>query len=101
MASGLIYLAIIGMWVAYFLPRWVHNKNEFSGKHVERYKSALRVVAGNTPGARVGTGVIYTDVDQVARVAQQLMRRRIIFSIIFISLVATLVGATMQTLAIQ
>ncbi|CAB4342118.1 unannotated protein [freshwater metagenome] len=100
MASGLIYLAIIGMWVAYFLPRWVHNKNEFSGKHVERYKSALRVVAGNTPGARVGTGVIYTDVDQVARVAQQLMRRRIIFSIIFISLVATLVGATMQTLAI-
>jgi hypothetical protein len=100
MASGLIYLAIIGMWVAYFLPRWVHNKNEFSGKHVERYKSALRVVAGNTPGARVGTGVIYTDVDHVARVAQQLMRRRIIFSIIFISLVATLVGATMQTLAI-
>ena len=100
MASGLIYMAIIGMWVAYFLPRWVHNKNEFSGKHVERYKSALRVVAGNTPGARVGTGVIYTDVDRVARVAQQLMRRRIIFSIIFISLVATLVGATMQTLAI-
>ena len=100
MASGLIYLAIIGMWVAYFLPRWVHNKNEFSGKHVERYKSALRVVAGNTPGARVGTGVIYTVVDHVARVAQQLMRRRIIFSIIFISLVATLVGATMQTLAI-
>ena len=75
MASGLIYLAIIGMWVAYFLPRWVHNKNEFSGKHVERYKSALRVVAGNTPGARVGTGVIYTDVDRVARVAQQLLRR--------------------------
>ena len=100
MASGLIYMAIIGMWVAYFLPRWVHNKNEFSGKHVERYKSALRVVAGNTPGARIGSGVIYTDVDRVARVAQQLMRRRIIFSLIFISLVATLVGAIMQTLAI-
>jgi hypothetical protein len=100
MASGLIYMAIIGMWVAYFLPRWVHNKNEFSGKHVERYKSALRVVAGNTPGARIGSGVIYTDVDRVARVAQQLMRRRIIFSIIFISLVATLVGAIMQTLAV-
>lgn len=100
MASGIIYLAIIGMWVAYFLPRWMHNKNEFSGKHVERYKSALRVVAGNTPGARVGTGVIYTDVDQVARVAQQLLRRRIIFSIISISFIATLVGAYMQTLAI-
>ena len=98
MASAIIYLAIIGMWVAYFLPRWLHNKNEFSGKHVERYKSALRVGAGSTPGARVGSGVIYTDVDRVARVAQQLLRRRIIFSIITFSLIATLVGAIMQTL---
>jgi hypothetical protein len=98
MASAIIYLAIIGMWVAYFLPRWLHNKNEFSGKHVERYKSALRVVAGNTPGARVGSGVIYTDVDRVARVAQQLLRRRIIFTIITLSLIATLVGAFMQTI---
>jgi hypothetical protein len=98
MASAIIYLAIIGMWVAYFLPRWLHNKNEFSGKHVERYKSALRVVAGNTPGARIGSGVIYTDVDHVARVAQQLLRRRIIFSIITLSFIATLVGAFMQTI---
>ena len=82
MASGIIYLAIIGMWVAYFLPRWVHNKNEFSGKSVERYKSALRVVASATPGAQIGSGVIYTDVDRAGRVAQQLMRRRIIFSLI-------------------
>lgn len=82
MASGIIYLAIIGMWVAYFLPRWVHNKNEFSGKSVERYKSALRVVASTTPGAQIGSGAIYTDVDRAGRVAQQLMRRRIIFSLI-------------------
>ena len=100
MASGIIYLAIIGMWVAYFLPRWVHNKNEFSGKHVERYKSALRVVASNTPGAQIGTGVIYTDVDRAGRVAQQLMRRRIIFSIIFISLILTTAGAVMQTFSL-
>ena len=46
MASAIIYLAIIGMWVAYFLPRWIHTHDEFSGKSVERYKSALRVVAG-------------------------------------------------------
>jgi hypothetical protein len=98
MASGIIYLAIIGMWVAYFLPRWMHNKNEFSGKSVERYKSALRVVAGNNPSAQ--SGAIFTDVDRVARVAQQLLRRRIIFSIITLSLVATLVGAVMGTLAI-
>ena len=99
MASGIIYLAIIGMWVAYFLPRWVHNKNEFSGKSVERYKSALRVVASSTPGAQLGTGVIYTDVDRAGRVAQQLMRRRIVFSLIFTTLVLTMIGAIMQTFA--
>ena len=100
MASGIIYLAIVGMWVAYFLPRWLHNKNEFSGKHVESYKTALRAVAGNTPGAKIGIGVIYTDVDRVARVAQQLLRRRIIFSIITITFISTLVGALMNTLAV-
>ena len=100
MASGIIYLAIIGMWVAYFLPRWVHNKNEFSGKSVERYKSALRVVASATPGANIGSGVIYTDVDRAGRVAQQLLRRRIIFSLILTSLILTTVGAAMQTFSV-
>ena len=100
MASGIIYLAIVGMWAAYFLPRWLHNKNEFSGKHVESYKTALRAVAGNTPGAKIGSVVIYTDVDRVARVAQTLLRRRIIFSIITITLITTLVGVLMQTLAL-
>ena len=97
MASGIIYLAIIGMWVAYFLPRWVHNKNEFSGKSVERYKSALRVVASTTPGAQIGSGAIYTDVDRAGRVAQQLMSRRIIFSLITTTLILTTAGAIMQT----
>jgi len=97
MASGIIYLGIIGMWVAYFLPRWVHNKNEFSGKSVERYKSALRVVASATPGAQIGSGAIYTDVDRAGRVAQQLMRRRIIFSLITTTLILTTAGAIMQT----
>ena len=105
MASGIIYLAIIGMWVAYFLPRWVHNKNEFSGKSVERYKSALRVVASATQGAQIGTGVIYTDVDRAGRVAQQLMRRRIIFSLITTSLLglgglAAIAAGTVITLQI-
>jgi hypothetical protein len=99
MASGIIYLAIVGMWVAYFLPCWMHNKNEFSGKHVESYKIALRAAAGNTPGAKIGTGVIYTDVDRVARVAQQLLRRRIIFSIITFTFISTVVGAIMNTIA--
>lgn len=99
MASGIIYLAIIAMWVAYFLPRWVHNKNEFSGKSIERYKSALRVVASSNPGANVGSGVIYTDVDRAGRVAQQLMRRRIIFFLIITTFILTTIGAIMQTIA--
>ena len=101
MASGIIYLAIIGMWAAYFLPRWVHDRNEFSGKSVERYKSALRIVASNSPGGSSGTGVIHTDLDREAKIAQLLMRRRIIFSLITVSFVMTIVGAMMQTLAIS
>lgn len=101
MASGIIYLLIIGMWAAYFLPRWVHDRNEFSGKSIERYKSALRIVATNSPGGSSGTGVIHTDLDREAKVAQLLMRRRIIFSLIIISFAMTIVGALMKTLTIS
>ena len=100
MASGLIYLAIIGMWVAYFLPRWVHDRNEFSGKSIERYKSALRVVANSSPGGSSGSGVIHTDLDHEAKVAQRLMQRRIVFAILIISLLTTIVGGLMNTMKI-
>lgn len=45
MASGLIYLIIIGMWVAYFLPRWMRQHETQSGRETERYKSAMKIVA--------------------------------------------------------
>jgi hypothetical protein len=48
MASGVIYLIIIGMWVAYFLPRWMRQHETQSGKETERYKSAMKIVA-STP----------------------------------------------------
>lgn len=96
MASAIIYLAIIGMWVAYFLPRWIHTHDEFSGKSVERYKSALRVVAGETDSAY--SLAIHTDLDEPFKRSQALMRRRIIFLLIFSSLIATSVGATMKLL---
>ena len=48
MASGLIYLIIIGMWVAYFLPRWMRQHETQSGRETERYKSAMKIVA-STP----------------------------------------------------
>jgi hypothetical protein len=44
MASGFIYLIILGMWAAYFLPKWITSHDEASGKSAERYKSAMRVV---------------------------------------------------------
>lgn len=96
MASAIIYLAIIGMWVAYFLPRWIHTHDEFSGKSVERYKSALRVVAGETESAY--SMAIHTDLDAPYKKSQLLMRRRIFFLLIFSTLVATMVGATMNLL---
>ena len=98
MASGLIYIAIIGMWVAYFAPRWIHDRNEFSGKSFERFKSALIVVASSSPHGATGTGSIHIDLDREAKVAQLLMRRRISFSILIGSLTTTLVGGFMNTM---
>ena len=97
MASAIIYLAIIGMWVAYFLPRWIHTHDEFSGKSVERYKSALRVVAGEVEASY--SMAIHTDLDAPYKKSQTLMRRRIIFLLIFSTLIATSVGAAMNHLS--
>ena len=98
MASGLIYLAIVGMWVSYFLPRWIHDREEFSGKSVERYKSALKVVASKSPGGLPETGIMHTDLDFVAKNAQKILRRRMIFTLLTFSLVATSVGGVMNKL---
>ena len=98
MASGLIYLAIIGMWVAYFAPRWIHDRNEFSGKSVERFKSALIVVATSSPHGTSGSGSIHIDLDREAKIAQLLMRRRIMFFVLTGSLTTTLVGGFMNTM---
>ena len=88
MASGIIYLAIIGMWVAYFLPRWIHSRNEFTGKSAQRYRSALEVVSGSASPL--------SEVDRLRAHQLKLTRRRLFFSLILISLVMTLVGAIMQ-----
>ena len=98
MTSGLIYIAIIGMWVAYFAPRWIHDRNEFSGKSVERFKSALIVVANSSPQVVSGSGSIHIDLDREAKIAQLLMRRRIMFFVLTGSLTTTLVGGFMNTM---
>jgi hypothetical protein len=94
MTSGIVYLAIIGMWVAYFLPRWLHSHDEFSGKSVERYKSALRIVAAGSEKSI--SGAIHQDLDQGAKQAQKLLRRRIIFSLILLMTAFIGVGAAMN-----
>ena len=98
MTSGLIYIAIIGMWVAYFAPRWIHDRNEFSGKSVERFKGALRVVANQSPHAVTNGGAIHIDLDQEAKNRQTLLRRRLTFLLIAFSLVTTVIGGAMNTM---
>ena len=94
MASGFIYLTILGMWVAYFLPRWVSSHDQSSGKSQERYKSALKIIAeeGSQPLAFEITQAEEVKVDQVKR-RTQLARRRIAFGIISISFLVTAIGA--------
>jgi hypothetical protein len=91
MASGIIYLLIVGMWVAYFVPRWVHSHDEFSGKSVERYKSALKTVASSGGEHANFGGATHAEQDYESRVAQILMRRRIVFGILTVTLLFTAV----------
>ncbi len=80
MASGLIYLIILGMWGAYFLPRWLTHHDASTGRATERYKSAMKVVA-STPN-------IPEPIDSDKR-RVTLRIRRIIFTTLLVALAAT------------
>ena len=84
MASGLIYLIIIGMWIAYFLPRWLTHHHESSGRNAERYKTAIKAVT-----EKEGVTEVAQDPEKKFKV---MARRRQIFS--------ALAGATLVTLII-
>ena len=73
MASSFIYLIILGMWAAYFLPKWITSHDEASGKSAERYKSAMRVV-----GEAGSTAPLPSATDGAAK-QNQIANRRIIF----------------------
>ena len=81
MASGFIYLIILGMWAAYFLPKWITSHDEASGKSAERYKSAMRVVGES--GYRVP---VSSATDKLQR-HNQIANRRITFGSLTFSLV--------------
>ena len=97
MASGLIYIAIVGMWVAYFVPRWVNSHDEFSGKSAERYKSALRTVTNANGVDSASSPVAHTDLDNEAKVSQLLRRRRITFALISITMIFSLLEITLNS----
>ncbi|MBM3655749.1 MAG: hypothetical protein FJW91_02160 [Actinobacteria bacterium] len=85
MGSGLIYLIIIGMWIAYFLPRWISNYEEISGKTVKRFDEAMKAV-GITSGH---TALALESVNRKRE--EQLATRRIqFFSIIGLAIVISL-----------
>jgi hypothetical protein len=93
MASSLIYLIIIGMWVAYFLPRWITSHEEVSGRSAERAKSAMKSVTENDrPNFR--PEIVEPDLKR-----KIIARRRIIFSILATSFLGTLVVVTVGAVA--
>ena len=85
MGSGVIYIIIVGMWIAYFLPRWIANHEEISGRSIEKFASTMRVV-GKTSGNAID------DLDEVLRKrSQQVAIRRILFfSLLSLTLIVSL-----------
>ena len=76
MGSGLVYIIIVGMWISYFLPRWISNHDEVSGRSMERFASAMKKVGATT-------GNLSVDISELKeRRESQLISRRIIFSAI-------------------
>ncbi|MEI8222496.1 MAG: hypothetical protein WCG43_02295 [Actinomycetes bacterium] len=82
MASGLIYLVIVGMWVAYFLPRWISTHEDSSGRSGEKFKSAMKVV-GSAPAS------LLPEFEEPAKKRKKIAHRRTIFS----ALTALLAGS--------
>ena len=80
MASGFIYLIILGMWAAYFVPKWVSNHEEASGKQTEKFNSAMRSVTQSVDRKLISEDKINKQI--------KIRNRRIIFS----ALVAILFG---------
>lgn len=89
MSSGLIYFAVIALWVAYFLPRWLRSHDEVSeSKSLERYRSAMHVVS---MGSSQTTYMTRAEIAE--REARTLRKRQITLIGLIIFLFATLIFA--------
>jgi hypothetical protein len=93
MASGFIYLIILAMWVAYFLPRWITSHEEASGKSAERYKSAMRVVGEN--GVQTTVADTFAGSGKMSK-QQQIAQRRMVYSALAIFFLVTLLGVAIN-----
>lgn len=90
MGSGIIYAVVAVIWIAYFVPAWLRRHDEVSeSRSVERYRSAMRVVARGT-GADVGP----TAFERAETRRAALRRRQQLFVGIFGMLLIT-VGSAM------
>ena len=85
MGSGFIYLIIICMWAAYFLPQWLSKHEDTSGKAIERYKNAMQVVGENN-------GSIKTE-ENIEDNSKVFFKRRMIFGSIVSLLTISLIYA--------
>lgn len=89
MSSGLIYFAVIALWVAYFLPRWLRSHDEVSeSKSLERYRSAMHVVSMNSPERSY-----MTRAEIAERAARTLRKRQITLITLTLFFLATMISA--------
>jgi hypothetical protein len=92
MSSGLIYFAVVAMWVAYFLPRWLRTHDEISdNRSLERYQSAMSLVSLGTSHENLPSR---TEVAE--NKTRQMRQRRLIFiglaALFLIIFISTLFG---------
>jgi hypothetical protein len=92
MASGLIYLIIVGMWVAYFLPRWISTHEDSSGRTGEKFKSAMKVVGGSPAS-------LLPEFEEPAKRRRKIAQRRTIFSALGALLIGSVVIAALGFIA--
>ena len=88
MSSGLIYFAVVAMWVAYFLPRWLRTHDEISdNRSLERYQSAMSLVSLGTSHETLPsrTDVAENKIHQMRQRQLILIGLAAIFLIVFIS----------------
>lgn len=84
--TGLIYLAIVGLWAAVLVPMWLRRHDDEIGRRFERHQAAMGALAGD-------------EEREAAIRASAIKRRRIIIltalsALAFASIVALALGRT-------